>query len=386
MRATSLEAPVGPGATSPNLVGTGGDVVLTWLEPVAGTPAAHRLRFARLSRAGWTPPATITQGADVIANWADVPSIARSDDGTLVAHWAERAARSDAHGDDVVIARSIDGGATWQRLGAPHRDGTDTEHGFVSLIPDGDAVLAFWLDGRAMAGGQTGATSLRSARIRDTIGEERLIDDRVCDCCSTSAAVTSTGPVVVYRDRTAEELRDPSLVRRVGDAWSTPRSVHADGWRIDGCPVNGPKIVAADRNVAVAWYTRAGERPSVWAAFSGDAGLTFDRPVEVDAARGEIVPLGRVAIALDRSGDALVSWVVSAQNAAHLRLRRVARDRRRSTALELATVSAARGGVSPRLARLGDDLVVAWTDPGAGTVKVARMALAEVPPVGRADD
>lgn len=378
-RTTALEPPVGRGARSPNLLASADGALLTWLEPVAAAAAEHRLRFARWSSGAWTTPATITQGVNVIANWADVPSLARQHDGTLVAHWAEKTA-SGSQGYDVVVARSVDGGATWRRLGVPHRDRSDTEHGFVSLIPDGDAVTAFWLDGRATLNGQPGGTSLRAARIREVIDEERLIDDRVCDCCSTSAAVSSAGPVVTYRDRTTDELRDPWLARRVGDAWSDPRPVHADGWRIAGCPVNGPAIAAAARDVAIAWYTGADERPSVRIAFSSDAGETFDRPIEVDGARGELAPLGHVELAIDRPGEAVVSWVVSDGSAAHLRVRRVARDRRRGPALELATLPAARDSGVPRMERLGDDLIFAWTDPRAG-VRVARLALAGVLPV-----
>jgi thiol-disulfide isomerase/thioredoxin len=385
-RTRPLEPPLGHGATSPNLVATPDGALLTWLEPIAATPSAHRLRFARFSRGAWTPAATITQGPNVIANWADVPSIARQEDGTLVAHWAEKSALPGAHGDDahgydVVIARSVDGGATWRRLGAPHRDGTDTEHGFVSLVADGDAVIAFWLDGRAMANGQTDETALRSARIRDTIGEEQLIDDRVCDCCSTSATATPAGPVVTYRDRSLDELRDPWVARRPGEAWSAPRPVHADGWRIAGCPVNGPKIVAMERELALAWYTRAGERPGVRIAFSSDAGLSFDRPIEIDAASGDLAPLGHVDVVIDHPGEAIVSWVAAKKDTAHLRVRRVARDRRRGAALELATIPAARDSGLPRMVRVEHDLVFAWTDPRAATVRTSLLPLAQVPPV-----
>jgi hypothetical protein len=384
-QAVSLDPPVDRGATSPNLTATPDGALLTWLEPVAAEPAQHRLQFARFSHGAWTPPVTIAQGAHMVASWADVPSIARQDDRTLVAHWAERTALPKPHGYDVIIARSVDGGATWQRLGTPHRDRTDTEHGFVSLVPDGDAVLAFWLDGRAMANGQTGATSLRSARIRGTIGEEQLIDDRVCDCCSTSAAVTSAGPVVAYRDRTNDELRDPWLAHRTQDTWSEPHPVHADRWRIEGCPVNGPTVVAVEREVVVAWYTRANDRPSARIAFSRDAGLTFDRPIEIDAAREELAPIGRVDVVIDRPGEAVVSWLVSGKNAAHLCVRRVARDRRRGAVRELATTPAGRDSGGPRMERVGNDLLFAWADPGSGGVRVSQLALTQVPPVTNAE-
>ena len=41
------------------------------------------------------------------------------------------------------------------------------------------------------------------------------LDGRVCDCCQTTAAITNDGPVVVYRDRSDDEVRDMSIVRYV---------------------------------------------------------------------------------------------------------------------------------------------------------------------------
>jgi hypothetical protein len=376
----AIDPPVARGAASPNLVATSGGAMLTWLEPVEAVRSAHRLRIAKLAGGTWSTPTTIAEGPTILANWADVPSVAGQDNGTLVAHWAEKSAAPAPHGYDVVLARSTDGGATWHRLGLAHRDGTDTEHGFVSLIPDGDAILAFWLDGRATANGE-GATALRSARIGETIGDDRVIDDRVCDCCSTSAVATGDGPVVAYRDRTADELRDPWVLTRVAGTWSAPRPVHADGWRIMGCPVNGPALAAAGREVAVAWYTAAEQKRRVRIAFSSDAGVTFERPIEVDEPQATRSPTGRVDVVLDRPGEALVSWMASDRDGARLLVRRLARDHRRGPALQIASVTAAPEGGFPRMERIGGDVVFAWTDTRSGTVRVSRLAAADVPAV-----
>lgn len=377
--AIAIDPPAGRGAASPNLVRAGDEVLLTWLEPVDDAKVAHRLRLGRFTGGSWAAATTIAEGAKIVANWADVPSAARQADGTIVAHWAERAESPDAHAYDVVLARSTDGGRTWRRLGLAHRDGTATEHGFVSLVPDGDAVLAVWLDGRAMANRPGGAMALRSARVGESIGEEQVLDERVCDCCSTSAAIGAEGPVVVYRDRGEDELRDVSVARRVAGAWSTPRPVHADRWRIAGCPVNGPAIAGADREVVVAWYTYAEQRATVRVAFSGDAGASFDRPIEIDAPIGARTPLGRVDVVVERPGEAIVSWMASERDDARLLVRRVSRDRRRGAELEIAAITAARDSGFPRMESLGADLVLAWTDPRAGKLRAARLARAEVP-------
>jgi hypothetical protein len=40
-------------------------------------------------------------------------------------------------------------------------------------------------------------------------------------------------------------------VRQVKGGWTRPRVVHADGWKIDACPVNGP-AAASDGALRVA--------------------------------------------------------------------------------------------------------------------------------------
>lgn len=373
-----IDPPAARGAMAPNLVAAGDGVLLTWLEPVDDKRTAHRLRFARFSRGSWSSATTITEGPRVLANWADVPSIAQQRDGIIVAHWAEKMAAAP-HAYDAVVARSADGGMTWNRLGTVHRDGTATEHGFVSLVPDGASTLALWLDGRAMADGAAGATMLRAASIGETIGTEQVVDDRVCDCCSTAAAMTADGPAVAFRDRSPGEVRDPGIARRTTGRWSPPHAVHADGWNIPGCPVNGPAIAAVGREVAVAWYTLAAQRPTVRIAFSADAGATFERPIEVDAPRGARSPIGRVDVVIDRPGTAIVSWVAAEREAGRLLVRRIARDGRGSAELELTAISASRDGGFPRIESLADDLVFAWTDTLTATVRAARIARIAIP-------
>ncbi|HLL84575.1 MAG TPA: redoxin domain-containing protein, partial [Longimicrobium sp.] len=349
-------------------------------------PELHRLRVSRLEDESWSAPATITESDGLVLNWADFPAVARGRGGTLVAHWAERTG-GGSYAYDVVLGHSNDGGKSWRRVGTPHDDRTATEHGFVSLIGDGPGVRAFWLDGREMAGeGHDGAhgggaMTLRTgmAGAAPDLGE--LLDPRVCDCCGTSAAMTSEGPVVVYRNRDENEVRDIFILRSIKGVWSQPRPVHADGWRVPGCPVNGPSVVARGKRVAVAWYTYAADRPSVRVAFSEDAGETFGAPIEVDGPRGGRVPLGRVHLVLEEDGTALVSWMASEREDASVLLRRVSPRRRLGSPVLITSTRAERGSGFPRLASSGARLFVAFTEPGTPTrVRVARFSKSDVPP------
>ncbi len=355
---SALDPPAGPGALAPNLVLGDDGPLLTWLEPSAVEEGkGHALLFSRLGEAGWSTPAEIVSGDDLIAGWADFPALAQSAGGELFGHWLATLEGVD-HAMGIWTTRSSDGGASWQHLGLLHDDTSPTEHGFVSYATSSAGVRAFWLDGRRMVDG--GSTELRTAVLGDEpTPAATVLDERACECCSTDAAQTSEGPIVVYRDRDDDEVRDVSIVRATADGWSEPRAVHRDGWRIHGCPVNGPAAAADGARVAVAWFTVVAEEPRVQVAFSADAGATFGSPVVVDGAR----PLGSVDVALDREGHALVSWVGSVDEAkAEIRLARVASSGEIGETLVIAETTLKRSAGIPRMILDGDRLVVAWTE------------------------
>jgi hypothetical protein len=152
-------------------------------------------------------------------------------------------------------------------------------------------------------------------------------------------------------------------------------TVGADHWKIAGCPVNGPAVVAAGRRVAVAWFTGAPPGPRVQMAFSSDGGATFGKPVLIDKDRA----FGRVGLALDGE-DALVSWLAGNSAAegkgAVVRLRRVHPDGKAGAPQTVAATSAARGSGFPRTAVAGDRLYLAWVEDGEPSkIRVASVAL-----------
>jgi hypothetical protein len=148
--------------------------------------------------------------------------------------------------------------------------------------------------------------------------------------------------------------------------------VHPDGWRIDGCPVNGPAIDARGRDVAVAWFSAAAEKGEVKLAFSRDAGATFEPPLRIDG--GEAI--GRVDVVLVDGGDAVVSWLEKTPAGAELRVRRARRGGGIGPPLVVAPSSAARASGVARMDRAGDGIVLAWTEAGPlPRVRVAHIGL-----------
>ena len=372
----ALPSPAAEGAGQPSLTTDAtGRVWMSWLEPMTG--GGFTFKVTSLIGAAWTAPITVVEGPRLLANWADFPSVFAAADGTLAAHWLERSATSSGYG--IRMRTSSDAGKTWSATQTPHRDDAATaEHGFVSFFdaPGGGIGLA-WLDGREAAShmSSAGAMALRATMLRTgRLGEDTLVDPRVCDCCQTSAARTASGAVVAYRDRSDKEIRDISVVAFRNGRWSAPVGVHADGWEISGCPINGPAIAASGQSVAVAWFTRAGNDPRVNVAFSTDEGRTFGPPIRV----GDATALGRVGVVMPDGDRALVLALEKTEAGARLVLRDITRNGGMG---EPAVVSAAtpdRTGGFARIALSGRRVLVAWTDvrPGARSrVAVAASAL-----------
>ncbi len=356
---TLLETPAPVGSTTPSLVVTvDGTALLSWTERRADS--SYAVRVVARQAAGWDSVRTISEGRPYFANWADFPAVTVLHNGAWAAHWLEREGTGKyAYG--IRVVRSGDAGRSWSAPLTPHTDSLPAEHGFVSLWPDGpDGLGLAWLDGRKSAmPDSTREMTVRTAVVAPdgSLHAEAVLDARSCDCCQVASAATGNGRVVVYRDRSSEEIRDIVAVRRQGDGWSAPVPVHADNWHIAGCPVNGPAIVARGDTVTVAWFTGANDTARVLLARSTDGGASFGTPVRVDD--GD--PLGRTALVLDAAGNAVVAWMERrSPETADIRVRRIV-GARRSDARTVITSATARQSGFPRLAVVRDTLLVAWT-------------------------
>lgn len=353
----------GPSGEPELFAAADGQVILSWVERINDN--RHALRFATLDGERWSQPLTVAEGDNWFVNWADFPSVVKLSDNSLAAHWLVKSAQAK-YAYDVRLARSIDGGRTWGQPLTPHRDGTPTEHGFVSLVPfaDGGALATVWLDGRKTGGAaQTREMTLRYATINHdgTLADEAELDGRVCDCCQTAAARTSDGLLVVYRDRSDTEVRDFAVVRRLTNgAWTTPRTLHADNWQTRACPVNGASVAAHNRRVVVAWYTAARDEPQVKVSFSEDSGATFSEPIRADDGAAQ----GRVDVVL-LEDSALVCWLEGTAQGGKIKARRIGFDGERFAALTVADTSTGRASGFPRLVRFGSAVIFAWTEAGA---------------------
>ena len=373
-------SPAAPDSLAPHLAATpGGDAVLSWLEPAGGD--AHAVRYSVLRQDEWSSPVSVAKGNNWFVNYADIPSVVPITEDVWAAHWLSKQP-GGTYAYDIAVSISPDGGQSWSPPFAPHDDGTPTEHGFVTLFPWSDSLGAVWLDGRntqpdatssaspmpgkdesPTAEDEAGGMTLRYARF-DYEGKELdggEIDDRVCDCCQTDVAMTDDGPLIAYRDRSTNEIRDISVVRHAEGRWTEPVTISDDSWQIAACPVNGPAIAASGANVVVTWYAAPDSESRIKLAWSRDAGRTFTAPVVID--EGGVN--GRVDVTLIDAETAVISWVGKTDSGiAQVRMREAGIGGEAGPVKIVAEGNFSRGTGFPKLINTGSRLVIAWPEAG----------------------
>lgn len=367
---TTMESPAKAGSGEPYLFTDQNEkVYLSWIEKMEGK---NEFKFSSLQSGKWSQPVLIDSGKNWFVNWADYPMIATNGN-DFIAHYLAKSG-DGTYAYDVKMTSSLDKGNTWKASGTLHDDGKEAEHGFVSMLPYKANFFIAWLDGRntVMEGmenheGHHGQMSLRAA-IVDKDGKkinEWELDNRTCDCCQTSAAITANGPVVVYRDRSEDEIRDMSIVRLVNNEWTQPEVIYHDNWKIAGCPVNGPRVVANGNFVAVAWYTVPEGKSKVNVIFSHDGGKSFDNPVQVD----EGSAIGRVDIVILDDESVMASWMEGTT----IKAAKVHTDGTKDSSIIIASSSESRSSGFPQMTKSGKELFFAWTDDTDKVVKVASL-------------
>jgi hypothetical protein len=137
--------------------------------------------------------------------------------------------------------------------------------------------------------------------------------------------------------------------------------------------VNGPGIASQGNEVAVAWFTNAGDEPRVRFARSSDSGRTFGSALDIDNDE----PIGRVDVAMLPDGTAAVSWLDSAGSDGEIKVQLVDPDDHPGLIYRIARSEVSRPAGFPQLAVDGQSLVVAWTDTSGGEtrVKSARIVI-----------
>jgi hypothetical protein len=417
----SVPPPAGANSSEPQLTASARGVLLSWVEHDGPTAT---LKFAERTSSGWTDVRLVASGKDWSINALDVPSVLRLRNGMLVAHWMEKGG-AGMHANVVRLSYSTDEGRTWGKSFSPHAESIQAERLFASLVEmPGGGVGLVWLE--ALPSGATSPATSASGAGTTPHGPGRQeasaanhepgaqhahppsaqqrheghgthgpmrgsgamtvrfaafdgawkpiqnvpIDTRVCECCPTAVVVTSDGPLVAYRDRSDTEVRDIYVSRFDGVQWTQPAAAHADNWRIEACPINGPALTARGRDVALAWFTVKQDQGQAYVAFSRDAGRSFGTPVRIDDGGS----LGRVDVEFLPDGSAVATWLEVVGGRGEFRTRRVTRAGEKSTPVSMAGLAANRNSGYPRVASSGEEVIFAWSETVNGLTHVRTAA------------
>jgi len=344
----------------PNLVSSDGKLTLSWINSIRGKEAT--LQYSHFENGKWNPPTKVATGNDWFVNWADFP--ANAINGNLILTSYLKKSATGTYTYDVVLNLQKLSGEIIKKDFLLNTDGINAEHGFVSMIPNTkDGFFITWLDGRYTVGEKTEghhkAMTVRVAEISadGTIFNEHELDGKTCDCCQTSISMSQQGPIVVYRDRSNEEIRDIYITRKIDSVWTKPVPVFKDNWHINGCPVNGPKVISNKSTVAVAWFTAANEKPLVKLTISSDQGANFKNPIQIS----DVDAIGRVDAIFINPKEILVSYMENDESGTYLKCKKIGIDGTVSNAFVISKIDGSRSTGVPQLEFFKNEVYVVWT-------------------------
>ena len=344
----------------PSLVSRNSSLSLSWVSFNEQKKAS--LNLSRFIDGKWTKPQTIATGSDWFVNWADFP--AHAINGNLILTSYLKKSASGTYNYDVVLSLQKLSGEKIKEDFILHSDGVKSEHGFVSIIPnDNHGFYVTWLDGRNTVekklDGHHKPMTIRFAEItaRGGVINESELDSATCDCCQTSIAANKNGPIVVYRDRDKKEVRDIYITRQINGAWEAPSPVHKDGWIINGCPVNGPKVAVNSNNLAVSWFTVSNENPIVNLSFSKSNGDSFGTPIKIN----DHDAIGRVDVAFLNEQEVIVSYMEGDDVGTYLKIKKVSIDGKVSEPITISKIDGGRNTGVPQLEIFNSEIFIVWT-------------------------
>ena len=344
----------------PSLVSGEGSLSLSWISSNDGKKSS--LNFSQFKEGKWVNTQTMATGSNWFVNWADFPAHAINENLILSSYLKK--SDSGTYTYDVILSLQKLSGEKVKEDFLLHTDGVKAEHGFVSIIPNhNQGFFITWLDGRNTVDkdldGYHKPMTIRFAEItnKGDIIDESELDSATCDCCQTSIAVTNKGPVVVYRDRSDKEVRDIYITRKINGIWGVPTPIHNDGWEINGCPVNGPKVASNSNNLAVSWFTVSNEKPTVNLSFSKSNGASFGTPIKIN----DDDAIGRVDVAFLNPQEVLVSYIEGDDVGTYLRIKKVSIDGKVSAPITISKIDGGRNTGVPQLEILDNEAFIVWT-------------------------
>ena len=248
------------------------------------------------------------EGVNVSAHGENNPTMAISSR-AVYALWEQ----SQADGTkDLVVARSLNAGQSFEEAVRVNDNKSPSFHGFASMAtgPNGD-VYVVWLDGRDTPE-SPGTFDVYLARSTDkgaTFGPNVRVARSACPCCRPNIATGKAGEVfVAWRKVFPESIRDlvVSASKDGGQAFYRSVRVAEDDWKIQGCPESGASLLLSKDRLYIAWMTGGTEgRARIHLSWSDNEGESFHSPVN---ASGDVRDANHPALSGSEGGQVLLAF------------------------------------------------------------------------------
>lgn len=215
-----------------------------------------------------------------------------------------RGPRIAAHGDRLTLTviadelfafHSRDGGRTWSAPVTINEVPTSAREGLHDLAGSADGQLfVTWLDLRSGKMELWGAGSKDGGR---TWGKNEQVyrspDKSICECCHPSALFDADGNLAIMWRNSIEGSRDMWISTRAKGAaqFSAARKVGEGTWKINGCPMDGGRIMALG----------GGHFGAVWQR-NGEIFISREESTEVNLGKG------KQPVAVHTDGPLMVIW------------------------------------------------------------------------------
>lgn len=214
----------------------------------------------------WGPPRFLDTRADKIAaEGENRPKLLFGPQGVVLVSYTQMLDKPFT--GFIRMLRSTDGGQTFAAPVTVHADRQIITHRFESVAFDAQGALhTVWIDKRDLeaaprVGGKPsyrGAAIYRNVSLDGgaTFGPDTKVADHSCECCRIALAPGADGSMrAMWRHVFEPNERDHAIA--VLDAQGTPADIvraTEDGWRIDGCPHQGPALAAARDGFHAVWF------------------------------------------------------------------------------------------------------------------------------------
>jgi hypothetical protein len=355
--------------------GPGGSVYVAWVEHRGKEADVWLAHFdGEGKRLG--QPARVNPSAGEATAWrGDPPTLTVAPDDTVYVGWTARDERA-TQASTLYLSTSHDGGRSFGPPSKVNDDSKPGVHGMHSLaVAEGGRVYVAWLDERNVEPpkpSEGGPVHMHSESNREiffassddggrTFSPNRKVAGEVCPCCKTSLAVAEDGRVyLAWRQVLPGDYRHIAVASSNdgGQNFSPAAIVSDDRWEIQGCPVSGPALAAADGSLRVLWYT-AGEagKPGLYWSESRDGARTFTPRRTLAEAGGRGTPV----LLKDAGGGFIAVWEGSDGTTPVTLMAGLNGDGRPAGPSTLAS-----GGTLPAAVEAGGRVFVAYVGGGEG--------------------